>query len=215
MTLGKFGVGQSVRRQEDDPLLRGGGRYVADHHPAGCLQAVMVRSPHAHARFQIDAATARALPGVRLVLTAEDTAALGPLPMQAGIEGIDIWVPAHPVLAKNEARHVGDAVAFVVADTLEQARDAAEAIEIEWQPQPHVIGAVEALKSGAAAVWRERPDNLAFEVALGDRAAAERGFARGGANGLAHAGQPAPGHQLSRHPRRSSPNTTPRAIASR
>src|SRR6476661_8791848 len=71
MTPGKFGVGQSVRRQEDDPLLRGGGRYVADHHPAGCLHAVMVRSPHAHARFRLETATARALPGVRLVLTAE------------------------------------------------------------------------------------------------------------------------------------------------
>jgi carbon-monoxide dehydrogenase large subunit len=177
MTPSKFGVGQSLRRQEDDPLLRGGGCYVADHRPAGCLEAVMVRSPHPHARFRIDAAAARALPGVRLVLTGADTAALGPLPMQAGIEGIDIWVPGHPVLAINEVRHVGDAVAFVVADTLELARDAAEAMVIEWQPEPHVIGAVEALQTGAAKVWRERPDNLAFAVKIGDRAAAERGFA--------------------------------------
>src|SRR5262245_37885879 len=173
----KFGVGQSVRRQEDDPLLRGGGRYVADHRPAGCLEAVMVRSPHPHARFRIDAATARTLPGVRLVLTGADTSTLGPLPVQAGIDGVDIWVPAHAVLAIDEVRHVGDAVAFVIADTLEQARDAAEAIALEWQPEPHVIGAVEALQSNAAKVWRERPDNLAFAVAIGDQGATERGFA--------------------------------------
>src|SRR5262245_66311431 len=124
----KFGVGQSVRRQEDDPLLRGGGRYVADHRPAGCLEAVMVRSPHPHARFRLDAATARTLPGVRLVLTGADTAALGPLPMQAGIEGVDIWVPAHQVLAVEEVRHVGDAGGFVVAGTVVEARDDGEGI---------------------------------------------------------------------------------------
>jgi aerobic carbon-monoxide dehydrogenase large subunit len=172
----KFGIGQSVRRKEDDPLLRGGGRYVADHLPAGCLHAVMVRSPHAHARFRLDAAEARAMPGVRLVLTGEDTASLGPLPMQAGIEGTAIWVPDHPVLAKSEVRHVGDAVAFVVADTVERARDAAEAIEIDWQPLPHVVGAMAALEKGAAKVWGSRPDNLAFEVAIGDRKATEAVF---------------------------------------
>ena len=144
----KFGVGQSVRRKEDDPLLRGGGRYVADHQPGGALHAVVVRSPHAHAGFRLDAAKARAMPGVRLVLTGADTAGLGPLPMQGGIEGVDIWSPPHAVLAKDEVRHVGDAVAFVVADTPAQARDAAEAIEIEWEPLPHVVGAVAALEEG-------------------------------------------------------------------
>jgi carbon-monoxide dehydrogenase large subunit len=172
----KFGIGQSVRRQEDDPLLRGGGRYVADHLPKDTLHAVMVRSPHAHARFRLDVAKARAMPGVRLVLTGKDTAALGPLPMQAGIEGVNIWSPPHLVLARDEVRHVGDAVAFVVADTLDRARDAAEAIDVQWQPLPHVVGAVAALTKGAAEVWPNRPGNLAFEVALGDRAATERAF---------------------------------------
>ena len=176
MTPSKFGVGQSVRRKEDDPLLRGGGRYVADHWPEGTLHAVMVRSPHAHARFRIDAGPARAMPGVRLVLTGDDVAALGPLPMQAGIEGVDIWVPSHPVLARDEVRHVGDAVAFVVADTLDQAKDAAEAIEVEWQALPHVIGAVEALEQGAAQVWAKSPGNLAFETTLGDRGATSKAF---------------------------------------
>ncbi len=177
----KFGTGQSVRRKEDDPLLRGRGRYTADHWSDGTLHAIVVRSPHAHARFALDAGKARAMPGVRLVLTAQDTAALGPLPMEAGIEGTEIWVPAHRVLAKDVVRHVGDAVAFVVAETLEQAKDAAEALDIAWQPLPHVVGAMAALEPGAPLVWPNKPinpkSNLAFEVALGDRAATEKAFA--------------------------------------
>ena len=173
----KFGVGQSVRRKEDDPLLRGRGRYVADHWPTGTLHAVMLRSPHAHARLRLDAGRARAMPGVRLVLTGEDVAALGPLPCQAGIPDVEIWSPPHPVLARGEVNHVGDAVAFVAAETLEQARDAAEAIDIQWQPLPHVIGAIAALASGAPQVWPKRPGNLAFEVTLGDRAATAKSFA--------------------------------------
>ena len=176
MTLSKFGVGQSVRRKEDDPLLRGGGRYVADHWPQGTLHAVMVRSPHAHARFRIGAGAALAMPGVRLILTGDDVAALGPLPMQAGIEGVDIWTPPHAVLAKDEVRHVGDAAAFVVADTLDQAKDAAEALDIAWQALPHVIGAAEALVQGAAQVWPKRAGNLAFETTLGDRVATAKAF---------------------------------------
>jgi carbon-monoxide dehydrogenase large subunit len=173
----KFGIGQSVYRKEDDPLLRGHGRYVADVLPDGVLHAAVLRSPHAHARFRLDAAGARAMPGVRLVLTGEDTAALGPLPCQAGIPGVEIWVPPHAVLARSEVRHVGDAVAFVVADTLEQARDSAEAIAVQWEVRPHVIGAVAALEKEAPQVWPNRPGNLAFEVALGDRAATAKAFA--------------------------------------
>lgn len=172
----KFGVGQSVRRKEDDPLLRGGGRYVADHQPAGALHAVVVRSPHAHARFMLDAAKVRSMPGVRLVLTGVDTAKLGPLPMQAGIEGIDIWSPPHLVLAKDEVHHVGDAVAFVVADTLPQARDAADALEVNWQPSPHVVGAMAALEKDAPQVWAKAPGNLAFETTLGDERATAAAF---------------------------------------
>jgi carbon-monoxide dehydrogenase large subunit len=165
----KFGVGQSVRRKEDDPLLRGAGRYIADAMPAGALHAVLVRSTHAHARFTLDAAKAGTMPGVRLILTGDDIGDLGLMPMQAGIPGVDIPVPRYPVLAQGEVRHVGDAIAFVVADTLERAKDAAEAIDIQWEPRPHVIGAVAALESGAVQVWPERPGNLAFEVVLGNR----------------------------------------------
>ena len=129
----KFGFGQSMRRKEDDPLLRGAGRYIADAMPADALHAVVVRSTHAHARFKLDAAKAKAMPGVRLILTGDDVNVVGLMPMQAEIPGVDIAVPRYPVLAQGEVRHVGDAVAFVVADTLAQARDAAEAIVIEWQ----------------------------------------------------------------------------------
>ena len=173
----KFGFGQSVRRKEDDPLLRGAGRYIADAMPAGALHAVVVRSTHAHARFKLDAAKAEAMPGVRLILTGDDINDVGLMPMQAGIPGVDIPVPRYPVLAQGEVRHVGDAVAFVVADTLEQAKDAAEAIDIQWEALPHVIGAVEALEQGAVQVWPDRPGNLAFEVALGNQAPTAKAMA--------------------------------------
>src|SRR5262249_55648323 len=148
MRAPKFGTGQPVTRKEDDALLRGAGRYVADHAPAGCLHAVVLRSPHAHARFHAtDAAKARAMPGVALVLTGTDTAVLGTLPCQGEVPGCTIDVPPYPILARDEVRHVGDAVAFVVADTLDRARDAAEGIAIEWEPEPAVIGATRALAS--------------------------------------------------------------------
>ena len=132
----KFGVGQPLKRKEDEALLRGQGRYVADVAPDGALHAVVLRSPHAHARFAIgDLQDVRAMPGVRLVLTAADIAKLGPLPTPGVLEGVDIPVPPYPILARDEVRHVGDSIAFVVADTLAQAKDAAEAITVDWQPR--------------------------------------------------------------------------------
>lgn len=174
----KFGFGQALTRKEDDPLLRGAGCYVADVTPQGSLHAVVLRSPQAHARFTItDLDRVKAMKGVRLVLTGADTADLGPLPTPGVLEGVDIKVPHYPILTLDVVRHVGDAVAFVVADTLEQAKDAAEAITIDWQPLPHVIGAIAALQPGAAAVWPDRP-NLAFATALGDAAATKAAFAK-------------------------------------
>src|SRR5262249_16699954 len=96
----KFGIGQPVLRTEDDALFGGGGRYVADHAPPGCLQAVVLRSPHAHATFRIaDVVKARALPGVVLILTGADTRKLGNLPCQGEVPGCKIAVPRYPVLA--------------------------------------------------------------------------------------------------------------------
>ncbi|HEY6755638.1 MAG TPA: xanthine dehydrogenase family protein molybdopterin-binding subunit [Pseudolabrys sp.] len=178
MTM-KFGFGQPLTRKEDDPLLRGAGRYVADISPGRPLHAVVLRSPHAHARLRIvDAARAREMPGVRLVLTAADISALGPLPTPGVVPNVDIKIPNYPILAKDVVRHVGDAVAFVVADSLDQAKDAAEALEIDWQVLPHVIGAVAALQSGAPQVWGDRPGNLAFEVEAGDARATKEAFAK-------------------------------------
>jgi carbon-monoxide dehydrogenase large subunit len=174
----KFGVGQAMRRKEDDPLIRGAGHYVADYQPAGSLHAAVVRSPHANARFMIgDLARVRAMPGVRLVMTAEDTADLGPLPTPGVVPDVDIPIPPYPILADKQVRYVGDAVAFVVADTLVQAKDAAEAISIDWQQLPHVVGAEAALETGAAPVWPDRSGNLAFVTTLGDEKATKDIFA--------------------------------------
>jgi carbon-monoxide dehydrogenase large subunit len=175
----KFGVGQAVRRKEDDPLLRGAGHYVADYQPGSTLHAVVVRSPHAHAKFTIaDLARVRALPGVRLVLTAPDVADLGPLPTPGVLPDVDIPIPTYPILAGTDVRYVGDAIAFVVADTLAQAKDAAEAISIDWQPLPHVVGAEVALERGAAPVWPVRPGYLAFQTTIGHQKATAEIFAK-------------------------------------
>ena len=174
----KFGFGQALTRKEDDTLLRGAGRYVADVAPDATLHAVVLRSPHAHARFSIaDVARVRAMPGVRLVLAGADVAHLGPLPTPGVLPDVAIKVPPYPILAKDVVRHVGDAVAFVVADTLDRAKDAAEAITVDWQPLPHVIGALAALRPGAPQVWADRPGNLAFETGAGDANTTKQAFA--------------------------------------
>jgi len=116
------------------------------------------------------------MPGVRLVFTAEEVRALGPLPCDVELPGVEIVVPPYPILARDEVRHVGDAIAFVVADTVEQARDAAEAIAVDWETLPHVVDATAALTDGAPPVWPKRPGNVAFETALGDRNATQRAF---------------------------------------
>jgi carbon-monoxide dehydrogenase large subunit len=174
----KFGFGQPLKRKEDDALVRGAGRYIADVMPDGALQAVVVRSPHAHAKFTIrDLSAVRAMKGVRLVLTAADVADLGPMPTPGVIPGPTIDVPYYPVLARDVVKHVGDAVAFVVADTLAQARDAAEAIAIDWQELPHVVGAMAALDAKSPRVWPDR-SNLSFETTMGDEAATKATFAQ-------------------------------------
>src|SRR4051794_13189281 len=121
MSIPRFGVGQAVRRKEDDKLLRGQGCFVADHSPEGVLQAFVMRSPHAHAPFRLTNVDAvRTLPGIRLVLTADDFRGMGPLPCRGLIPGANMKVPENPVLPTDEVRHVGDAVAFLVAETLDE-----------------------------------------------------------------------------------------------
>jgi aerobic carbon-monoxide dehydrogenase large subunit len=174
----KFGVGQSVVRKEDDSLIRGKGRYTGDHAPDRLLHAVIVRSPHARAKFKIDAAAAKAMPGVALVLTAADLADLGHLPCLFNFPDDPFKVPDYPVLAKDEVRHVGDAVAFVVAESVEHARDAAEALSIDWQTLPSVTGVGAAVKQGAPQIWQDHPGNVLFDKSLGEKAKVDAIFAK-------------------------------------
>ena len=178
----KFGFGQPVVRVEDRRLTTGTGRYTDDTAVEGALHAYVLRSPYAHARFAItDKDTAQAMKGVRLILTGEDVAHLGDVPCKGLIKTIsgDPVVPLPvPVLPRDTVRHVGEAVAFVVADTLNQARDAAEAIAIEWDGLPAVTGIEAALAEGAPLVWDERPGNVAFEAEQGDRDKTEKAFAK-------------------------------------
>src|SRR4249919_1143323 len=174
----KFGVGQSVLRKEDDALIRGKGRYTDDHSPQPALHSLMLRSPHAHAKFTINVTKARGMPGVALILTAAEVGDLGDLPCLFNLETDPFTGPPYPILAKDEVRHVGDAVAFVVADTIDQARDAIEAIEVNWTPLPAVAGLANAIKKGAPQVWPEKPGNLLFDVSIGDKKTAEAAFAK-------------------------------------
>jgi len=174
----KFGVGQSVLRKEDDALIRGKGRYTDDFAPQPSLHAMVLRSPHAHAKYAINAARARSLPGVALILTAEDVSDLGDLPCLFNLEVNPFTGPPYPILPRDEVRHVGDAVAFVVAETVERARDAIEAIEVKWSPLPAVAGVLHAVKKDAPQVWAQHPGNVLFDVSIGDRKAAEAAFAK-------------------------------------
>lgn len=178
----KFGFGQPVRRVEDQRLTTGTGRYTDDIAAEGALHAFVLRSPYAHARFTIgDTAAARKLKGVRLILTGKDVAGYGDLPCKGHVEtvsgGMSQSLPV-PVLPVDTVRHVGEAVAFIVAETLAQARDAAEAIEIDWDPLPAVTGIAEALAEGAPQVWPDRKGNVAFEAQQGDREKTEKAFAK-------------------------------------
>src|SRR6201996_5122437 len=174
----KFGVGQSVLRKEDDALIRGKGRYTDDVAPSQALHSLMLRSPHAHAKFTIDASRARALPGVALILTAADVGELGDLTCLFNLEDNPFTGPPYPILAKDEVRHVGDAVAFVVAETVDAARDAIEAIAVEWRPLPSVVGVRNAIKKDAPQVWAQHVGNTLFDVSIGDKAATEAAFAK-------------------------------------
>ncbi len=174
----KFGVGQSVLRKEDDALIRGKGRYTDDLAPQATMHALVLRSPHAHAKFTINVAPARGRPGVGAILTAEDVRDLGDLPCLFNLEENPFTGPPYPILAQDEVRHVGDAVAFVVADTIDQARDAIEAIEVNWTQLPAVAGVTNAVKKGAPQVWADHPGNVLFDVPIGDKKATEAAFAK-------------------------------------
>jgi carbon-monoxide dehydrogenase large subunit len=181
--MGDFGIGQPVPREEDPYLVRGAGRYVDDVALPGQARAHVVRSPHSHACIRsIDAERAKALPGVLLVLTGTDPAllALGlqrPWHPRKRRDGSPAFVSPQPLLAREKVRYIGDPVVLVVAETLAQAKDAAELIEIDYDSLPSVTSTDGAVRPGAPAVWDACPDNQAFVHELGNKAAVERAFA--------------------------------------
>ncbi len=169
---------RSVPRVEDRRFLTGRGDYVADRAVPGVLEGVVLRSPHAHARLiAVAAGAARQLPGVYLVLTGEMLGALGPLPCITALETVGPFVkPPRPVLARETVRHVGDPVAFVVAETRAQALDAVEAIEVEYDPLPSVVDLATATDIGSPQLWAEAPRNTSFVFRRGDAAAVQAGM---------------------------------------
>ena len=177
-------VGQKVRREEDLRLLTGRGRYVEDVLAQGAARGYVLRSPHAHARIlATDTRRAREAPGVLAVLTGADLRARGlgtlrPMVPRRRRNGTAAFVCPQPLLAQDRVRYVGDAIAFVVAETLAEARDAAELIAVEYEPLPAVVSAEAALAAGAPAVWDDNPGNEAFTHAAGNKAAVEAAFAR-------------------------------------
>ena len=177
---------RSRRRLEDDRFLRGRGRYLDDIPAEGQLFCHVVRAPLAHARILgIDTEAARAMPGTLAVYTAEDLLAggIGPLPCVSSVPMVaPLVVPPRHALARDRVRHVGDPVAFVVAESAEAARDAAEAIDVSYDDLPAAIDLSEAAAPGAAEIWPdEAPGNLAFRYLRGDRAALD-----GAVAGAAH-----------------------------
>jgi carbon-monoxide dehydrogenase large subunit len=182
----KFGVGQSVKRKEDNELLLGEATFQDDINLPGQAHAFFLRSPHAHADIEsIDSAAALAMPGVVAVYTGKDVEAdgLGPVPclMDAFVpltrpDGNPRYYPPNPLLPATRARHVGEAVVMVIAETPTQARDAAEAVEITYRELPCVVGTAGAEATDAPTIWPEAPGNLSFLWEHGDRDAVDTAF---------------------------------------
>ena len=181
--MNKFGIGQPVPRIEDPRFITGRGRYVDDFDLPQQCHGVAVMSPHSHARIKrIDTAKAQAAPGVLAVLTAADAAVdkLGGFapPMPEDMGGPKGFRTVRAILEGNKVRTVGDRVAFVVAETATQARDAGELIDVDYEPLPAVVGVEDAIKPGAAAVWDEAPNNIAFTLMMGNKDATDAAFAK-------------------------------------
>jgi aerobic carbon-monoxide dehydrogenase large subunit len=182
--MGEFGIGQSVPREEDPYLLRGRGRYVDDVTLLGQARAYVLRSPHAHARIgAVDVERAKSLPGVQLILAAghPEIQALGlqrPKVARKRRDGSPAFIAPQPLLARERVRYIGEPVAFFVADTLTRAKDAAEAIEVDYEPLPAVVTADAAAQAGVQPVWEQCTDNQAFFHEVGNKSAVENAFAK-------------------------------------
>jgi aerobic carbon-monoxide dehydrogenase large subunit len=185
-------IGKPMPRKEDARLITGKGRFTDDFNLDGQTYAVMVRSPYPHARIvAIDAAAAKAMPGVLGVFTGADCAAdkLAPIPHDpvpktkfdmklTGPNGGAVFIGPNVLLPADKARHVGEAVAMVVAETKVQAMDAAEAVEIRYEELPFVLHSEDAIKPGAPVLWDEVPNNVTVETVFGNVEATDQAFAR-------------------------------------
>ncbi len=181
--MGQFGIGQAVTRIEDQRLLTGGGRYTDDLNLDGQAYAFILRSPHAHAEVvSIDTAAAKSAAGVLLVLTGEDVAAedIDPMPCMVPItnlDGSDRSDTYRPILAQGRVRHVGEPVAAVIAETLHQARDAAELIEVGYNELPSTTDTYGSTQDGARQIYDEAANNICFDWGKGDQEKTAAAFA--------------------------------------
>ncbi len=184
-------VGRPIARREDLRLITGKGRFTDDFNAPGQAHAVLVRSPYPHARIkQIDTTAAHQMPGVLAVLTGEDCRADGlgiiahsPVPSTrsdlklTAPGGGAIFEGPHALLPLDKARHVGEGIAMVVAESYRQALDAAENVRVDYEPLPWVAESAAAVRDGAPVVWDEVPDNICVDTVFGDSAATEKAFA--------------------------------------
>ena len=181
--MGEFAIGQSVLRREDPRLLRGQGRFFDDRKLADQLHAAIVRSPHAHADITgIDTRAALQMPGVHAVLTGTDYRGdgLGSLPSMAAYQrrgGGPMFLPPRPAIAFDRVMHIGYPVAVVVADVIDQARDAAERVVVEYEPRPGVVSARDAFAPDAPQLYDGCPNNEAYFYQAGDKAKVDTAFA--------------------------------------
>ncbi len=178
----KFGTAQSIRRVEDPRLLKGGGRYTDDISVPGMAHGIVLRSPYAAAKITgIDVTAASAAPGVLAVYTHKDLEAenIGGIPCIVPLQnrdGTDRADVPHPMLVGDHVRHVGDPVAFIVAETAQAGRDAAELITVDYEASPSITDLARALDDGMPLVWPDVSNNLAFDWAIGDAAAVDALF---------------------------------------
>src|SRR3954471_12502337 len=183
-SMNRYGIGQPVRRAEDQRFLTGRSRYVDDIELPRMLHGAVVMSPHAHARVRgINIQQALESPGVELVLTGQDAKADGlggipPLFMPEDMGGPKGYRTFRPLLEPAKARYVGDRIAFVVGDTPQHARIAAELVEVDYEPLPAAVSVQEAAKEGAPKVWDDnQAGNLAFPLMMGNKDATDKAFA--------------------------------------
>ena len=180
--MSKYGIGQPVLRFEDPRLLRGQGKFINDWNQPGQAHMVVVRSPHAHARIRsINVDAARGSPGVLAVWTGADYAADGLGMPKANMprkrpDGKPMFAPQRPALVVDRVRYVGDPVALVVAETIAQAKDAAELVEVDYEALPSVTLTEDTVKPGAPAVWDECPDNISNFTERGKKAEVDEAF---------------------------------------